>query len=168
MKQFSMQPHPNILNVESYVGWGELFMLSPLPCLHAFSWSAIPTSRNIFLILFMSLLLAAGACLKWSLPSITEQQVCASSVDVCSIGYRIIDQAPFKHWVNNGWWRLFLSPCTPTCISAILSNNYIFWRRRWRERKTFSLSGDFLVWFFSCHWGCCFSCKHSKIKSTLL
>jgi len=29
-----------------------------------------------FQILFMSLFLAAGACLSWSLPSITEQYVC--------------------------------------------------------------------------------------------
>jgi len=31
-----------------------------------------------------------------------------SSVDACSIGWTTIDQAPFKHQVNNKW----LSPCT--------------------------------------------------------
>jgi len=40
----------------------------------------------------------------------------ASSVDVSSTGWRIIDQALFKHQVNNsnGWQTLSLSPCTPT------------------------------------------------------
>jgi len=38
----------------------------------------------------------------------------ASSLDVCSIGWRIIDQSLFKHWVNNGRQRLSLSSCTPT------------------------------------------------------
>jgi len=37
----------------------------------------------------------------------------ASSVDVCSIGWRIIDQALFKYRVNDGWKRHSLSPCTP-------------------------------------------------------
>ena len=32
----------------------------------------------IFFILFVSLFLAADACLSWNSPSITEQQVCAS------------------------------------------------------------------------------------------
>jgi len=32
----------------------------------------------------------------------------AFSVDVCSIGWRITDQALLKHWVNNGWQRLSL------------------------------------------------------------
>jgi len=40
----------------------------------------------------------------------------ASSVDVCSIGWRIINQALLKHGVNksNGWQRLSLFLCTPT------------------------------------------------------
>jgi len=33
-------------------------------------------------------------------------------VDVCSIGWRIIVQALFKHRVNNGCQRLYLSSCT--------------------------------------------------------
>ena len=35
-------------------------------------------------------------------------------LDVSSIGWRIIDQALFKDWVNNGWRRLSQSPYTPT------------------------------------------------------
>ena len=74
----------HIFNVERIVGWGcilNCFMLSSLPCFLAFCWSAITTSCYIFnvfffLILSMSLFLATGACLSWSLPSITEQQVC--------------------------------------------------------------------------------------------
>jgi len=30
----------------------------------------------------------------------------ASSVDVCSIGWRFVDQALFKSRVSNWWWRL--------------------------------------------------------------
>jgi len=36
----------------------------------------------------------------------------ASSVDVCSIGWRIIDQVLFKHWVDNGWPNISLSSCS--------------------------------------------------------
>jgi len=36
----------------------------------------------------------------------------ASLIDVCSIGWRIIDQALFKHWVNNGWQSLPVSTQT--------------------------------------------------------
>jgi len=37
----------------------------------------------------------------------------ASSVHVGGTGWRIIDQALFKHWANNnnGWQRLSLCPC---------------------------------------------------------
>ena len=55
----------------------ELFMLSSLPCFYDFCWSAIPTD-------------AADACLSWSLPSITEQQVCPHRL-------------PMQYWLKNHW-----------------------------------------------------------------
>ena len=53
-------------------------MLSSLPCFYAFCWSAIPTSCYIFNVFYSCschFLLAADACLSWSLSSITEQHV---------------------------------------------------------------------------------------------
>ena len=76
--------------------------------------------------------LAAGACLSWSLPSIYHRAASllsqASSVDVCSIGWRTIDQALLKHQVNNGWQTLSLHVSVNTnhvSNSTILSNNYV-------------------------------------------
>ena len=62
--------------------------------------------------LFMSLFLAADACLNWSLPSFTEQQVSPHRL-------------PMQYWLKNHW----LSSNTPHTNSipnsAILCNNYI-------------------------------------------
>jgi len=43
----------------------------------------------------------------------------ASSVDVRSIIWRIIEQALFKYRVNDGWKRHSLSPCTPNIFLSI-------------------------------------------------
>jgi len=51
------------------------FVVSSLPCFYAFCWYAIPTFFNAFYSCSCHLFLAADACLSWSLPSITEQQV---------------------------------------------------------------------------------------------
>ena len=64
----------------------------------------------------MSLFLAADACLSWSLPSITEQQV---------FPHRL----PMQYWMKNHWpdEAPFKHSLHTTCISnsAILCNNYI-------------------------------------------
>ena len=63
------------------IGWScvlNCFMLSSLPCFCAFCWSVIPTSCYIFNVFYSCschFFLAADACLSWSFPSITEQQV---------------------------------------------------------------------------------------------
>jgi len=63
-------------NVERYV-WT---VLSYHPCLFSLLFADLLSLHLVtflmFLFLFMSLFLAADACLSWSLPSITEQQVC--------------------------------------------------------------------------------------------
>ena len=91
-------------------------MLSSLPCFFAFWRSAIHTSSYIFNVFYSCschFLLAADACLSWSLPSITEQQVSPHRLP-----YEVLaeeSQAFFKH-----------SPHTNTISnSAILCNNYI-------------------------------------------
>ena len=105
----------------------------------------------------------------------------ASSVDVCSISWRIIDQAPFKHWVNNGWQRLDLRLHAHNHISsAILNNNCVVtkWFVRMRTSEENGIIGivnqermkrttfwPSLVWYLSdaflCHWVCSPSWKHS-------
>ena len=56
-------------------------MLSSLPCYPAFCWSAIQDIFKVFQSC-LSLFVAEGGCLSWSLPSITEQQVCPHSIAV--------------------------------------------------------------------------------------
>ena len=83
-----------------YVGLGctqNCFMLSSLPCFYAFCWSVIPTSRyiiNVFILVHVTSF--SSRCmleLKFAIyhraASPSSQ---ASSVDVCSIDWRIIDQ----------------------------------------------------------------------------
>ena len=66
----------------------------------------------------MSLFLAADACLNWSLPSITEQQVCPHRL-------------PMRYWLKNHWpdhaGFLQTLPAHQLYVfnSAILHNNYI-------------------------------------------
>ena len=70
------------------------------------------TFLMVFLFLFMSLF-SADTCLSWSLPSITEQQVCP---------HRLLMQ--YWHWPDQTFFKH--SPHT-NCISnsVILRNNYI-------------------------------------------
>ena len=64
----------------------------------------------------MSLFLAADACLSWSLPSITEQQVSPHRLPMQYwLKYHRLDQAFFKH----------SSHTNSISNSAILHNNYI-------------------------------------------
>ena len=73
------------------------FILSSLPCFYAFCWCAIPTSCYIFNVFYC---LVADACLSWSLPSITEQQVSPHRL-------------PMQYWLKN--YRLSSNtPITPT------------------------------------------------------
>ena len=110
---------PDHFNVERYVGWSCILncsMLSSLPFFYAFCWFAIPTSRNIFNVFYSSFFLAADTCLSWSLPSITEQQVCPHRLPMqCWLKNNSTDQALFKHCQHTN--------CIPN--SAILRNNYI-------------------------------------------
>ena len=76
-----------------YVGWScvlNCFMLSSLPCFYTFCWSAIPISCYVFYSCSCQFFLAADACLSWSLPSITEQQVSPHRL-------------PMQYWLKNHW-----------------------------------------------------------------
>ena len=129
-------------------------MLSSLPCFYAFCWSAIPTSCYIFNVLFMSLFFSSRYMLEMKFAiyhraaSLPSQ---ASSADVCSIGWRIIDQTRLS---SN-------TPCTPTvfliqqfCIIItfrcwVICVHAYTWRKIWRCKGSygFSVSGsNRLVW----------------------
>ena len=85
-------------------------MLSSLPCFYAFCWPAICTSCHIFNVFYSCschVFLAADACLSWSLPSITEQQVSPHRL-------------PMQYWLKNH--RLSSNSISN---SAILWNNFI-------------------------------------------
>ena len=85
-------------------------------------------SRVVYrtVVFFMSLFfLAAGACLSWSLPSVTEHQsVQTGFLSRCMYIVLAEDQALFKHWVNHGWQRLSLQPTIHIPNSEML-NNYV-------------------------------------------
>ena len=110
----------------------------------------IPTSCYIFNVFYSCschFFLAADACLSWSLPSITEQQVSPH-------------RFPMQYWLKNH--RLSSNtPCTPTIFqySAILHYNYISLlsdlcacvhvKNKWRRKGSHSSSvsgSKCLVW----------------------
>ena len=92
--------------------------------------------------MFMSLFLAADACLSWILLSITEQQVCPHKLCM-------------QYWLKNHWpdQVLFKHFLHTNCIStsAILRNNSLFfcyvicahaytWRKKWHRKGSRSSS----------------------------
>ena len=132
------------------------FMLSYLPCSYAFCWSAdllslhLITFFNVFYSCSCHFSLEANACLRWSLPSITEQQVCPHRL-------------PVQYWLKNHWpdQAHFKHSLHTNCISnsAILHNNYISLlsdlcacvhvKKKWRRKGSHSSSvsgSNRLVW----------------------
>jgi len=87
-------------NVKIHVGWGcivNCFMLSSLPCFYAF---ADLLSIHLVTFLMFSVLFSCHFFKQQMHASLSSQ---ASLVDVCSIGWRIIDQTRLS---SN-------TPCTP-------------------------------------------------------
>ena len=111
-----------------------------------FCWSAISTSCyifNVFLFLFMSLFLAADACLSWSLPSTAEQQVSPHRL-------------PMQYWLKN---HRLSSHTNSISNSATLHNNDISLlsdlcacvhvKKKWHRKGSHSSSvsgSNHLVW----------------------
>ena len=123
-------------------------MLSSLPCFYAFCWSAIPTSYYIFNVFYSCschfFFLAADACLSWSLPSITEQQVSPSYAVLAEESQAFFKHSPHTNSISN---------------SATLRNNYIsllsdlcacvHMKKKWRRKGSHSSSvsgSNRLVW----------------------
>ena len=81
---------------------------------------------GFFLFLLMSPFLAADACLSWSLPSITEQQVCSHRVP--QYMYAVLAEksstGSVQTPISNGWQRLSLSSCTQ--LVFLFQNNNCF------------------------------------------
>ena len=85
----------------------------------------------------MSLFLAADACLSWSLPSITEQQVSPHRL-------------PMQYWLKNHWLSSNTLHTNSISNSAILHNNYISLlsdlcacvhvKKKWRRKGSHSSS----------------------------
>ena len=104
----------------------------------------------MFFILVHVTFLAADACLSWSLPSITEQQVSPHRL-------------PMQYWLKNHWpdQAVFKHSLHINSISnsAILRNNYIsllsdlctciHWKKKWHRKGSHSSSvsgSNRLVW----------------------
>ena len=155
-------------------------MLSSLPCFYAFCWSAITTSCYIFNFFYSCschFFLAADACLSWSLPSITEQQV-------------FPHRHPMQYWLKNH--RLSSnSPSTPTVFliqqSYVIITYYIsllsdlcacvHTKKKWRRKGSHSSSvsgSNRLVWlptwkkvmdWCTTQWKCCCFVRKPSWKS---
>ena len=112
--------------MEKWGVYGTVLCYHPYLVSMLFAWSAIPTSHYIFNVFILVHVLAADACLSWSLPSVTEQQVCPHRL-------------PMKYWLKNHWpnQALFKHSLHTNCSSNSA-----------KSRKTFWPSGDFLVRYF--------------------
>ena len=79
----------------------------------------------MLLILFNSHFLCSRCMLE--LKFAINHREASLSKQYCSIGWRIIDQALFKHWVNNGWQRLSRGVSLPRSWLRLQVKTF-FWR----------------------------------------